>query len=133
MIDYGEIIIKIRKNEIETVEIQIKSELMKGVSALPPRSETFKVFHIKSKKFPCVIEPQEIENGILVPSSIVHQPKSWLRVLNTHDNVKIINTEDIKSSPLKDFHILQIEKNDACTTNRLRTLQNTLRKKSLNL
>lgn len=129
LIDYGEMTIKIRKNEIEVVEIPIKSELMNGVSALPPRSETFKIFHIKSEKFPCVIEPQEIEKGILVPSSIVYQPKSWLRVLNTHDNVKIVNTEEIKTSPLTDFHVLYTQKNDTQSTNRLINLQTTLRKK----
>lgn len=129
LIDYGEMTIKIRKNEIENVEIPIRSELMNGVSALPPRSETFKIFHIKSEKFPCIIEPQEIENGILIPSSIVHQPKSWLRVLNTNDDVKIINTEAIKTSQLSDYHILQTQKDDTHSTNRLRNLQNTLRKR----
>lgn len=120
---------KIRKNEIEIIEIPIKSELTNGVSALPPRSETFKIFYIKSEKFPCVIEPQEIETGVLVPSSIIYEPESWLRVLNTHDSVKIINTEKIKTTSIDDYHILQTRKQDTHSTNRLINLQNTLRKK----
>lgn len=117
------------KNKNEFFKVPIQSELMDGVSALPPRSETFKIFHIKSEIFPCVVEPQEIENGILVPSSIVYEPHSWLRVLNTHNDVKLINTETIKTTPTSDFHILQIQKDDPHTTNRLNKLQNTLKKK----
>lgn len=129
LVDYGEMILTIR-NKDEFIKIPIKSELMDGVSELPPRSETFKIFHIKSEKFPCIVEPQEIENGILVPSSIVYEPNSWLRVLNTHDDVKLINTEVIKTKPTSDFHILQIQKDDPHTTNRLRNLQSMLKKKT---
>lgn len=121
--------IKFIKNQNEIVELPIKSELMNGVSALPPRSESFKIFHIKSEKFPCVIEPQEIEKGIVVPSTIVYEKNSWLRVLNTHDSIKIVNTEGIKASQISDFHILQIEKDNSNTTKRVRNLQSILKKR----
>lgn len=127
LVDYGEMIITIGKSDNEFVKVPIQSELFRGISA--PRSETFKIFHIESEKFPCVIEPQEIEKGILVPSSIVYQPQSWVRVLNTHDGIKIINTEAVKASPITDFHILQTQENDSYATNRLKKLQSTLRKK----
>lgn len=132
LINFGEMTIKFSKNEIEIVEIPIESELMNGVSALPPRSETFKLFHIKSEKFPCAIEPQEIEKGILIPSSISYEPNSSRRVLNTHNDIRIVNTKNIRSSPLTDFHILFTKKNESHTTNRLRSLHDTLRKKHLN-
>lgn len=130
LVDYGEMSVTMRKTTTnEVIKIPIQSELLDGVSALPPRCETFKVFHIKSEKFPCVVEPQEIENGIVVPTSIVYEPNSWLRVLNTHDEVKIINTENLKLSPLSDFHIIQTKKNNSQNTDRLRILQSLLRKK----
>lgn len=129
LINYGEMTITMSNNQNERVKIPIKSEILNGLSALPPRSETFKIFHIKSDKFPCIIEPQELENGILVSTSIVYEPQSWLRVLNTHDSIKIINTEHIKTSPILNFHIVQAQKDNTHTTNRLRTLQNILKKK----
>lgn len=109
LIDYREMTVSIRKSEFESIKIPIKSELLHGLSAIPPRSETFKILHIKSEKFPCIVEAQEIEDGILVSTSIVHEPDSWIRVLNTHDSIKMINTEQIKTSQISDFHVLQIK------------------------
>lgn len=129
LIDYGEMKIMIRKPNA-CVTISIQSELLTGVSPLPPRSETFKIFYIKSEQFPCVIQAQELEEGIVVPTTIAYEEKTWIRVLNTHENIKIINTESIKTSPITDFHVLQIQKNDTHTTNRVQILQNTLKKKA---
>lgn len=62
LIDYAEMTLAIRKPNAPMVSIPIKSELLPGVSAIPPRCETFRLFHIKSEKFPCLIESQ----GLLV-------------------------------------------------------------------
>lgn len=104
--------ITFKKSNKEFVKINIESELLNGVSALPARSETFKIFHIKSEKFPCCVEAQEIDEGLVVPTTIVHVLKTWLEVLKTNENTKIIKTDNIKTSQISDFHILQTQKND---------------------
>lgn len=130
LIDYGEMTLSIRKQKCECITIPIQSELLNGVSAVPPRSETFKIFHIKSEKFPCIIETQEFDDGVVVPTTVVFEPKSWLRVLNTNENIRIINTQNLKTSNLNDFHIVQPQKNDGThATNRTNKLQNILKKR----
>lgn len=130
LVDYGDMSLTIRKQNCESVKMPIKSELLDGVSAVPPRSETFKIFHIKSEKFPCLIETQEVEEGVIVPTTLVHEPASWLRVLNTNESIKIINTNKIKSSNLNDFNVIQPQKyQQTHTTRRTQKLQSILRKK----
>lgn len=129
LIDFGEMSIIIRKNRDESVKVPIQSEILDGIAAVPPRSETFKIFHIKSKKFPCLIEAQELEMGVMIPTTIVHEPNTWMRVLNTNESIRIIKTDSTKPSQLTDFHIVQPQKTEISTTNRLQILQNTLKKK----
>lgn len=130
LIDYGNMTVSIRNQNSELIVIPIKSELLHGVSAVPPRSETFKIFHIRSEHFPCLIEAQEFDEGVVVPTTLVYEPKSWLRVLNTNEYVKIINTNNIKTSRLDDFHVIKPHTNEETyTTNRQRKLRNILRKR----
>lgn len=129
LVDYGQMNITIRKSDNEFLKIPIESEMSNNASALPPRSETFKIFHIKSEKFPCLIEAQEIDEGIVIPTTIVHESDSWIRVLNTNENFKIVKTDSIKTSPISEFHILQTQTNHTTTTNRLQNLRSTLKKK----
>lgn len=133
IIDYGEMEFMVRKPNSMTITIPIKSELINGVSALPARCETFRIFHIKSTHFPCVIEIQEIEPNIIVPTTVVHQPESWVRILNTTDDIKMINTETLKASPTNDFYIYKPEKTFTQTNERLQNLQNKLKRECRNL
>lgn len=129
LIDYGEMTFTIRKTDTIPVQIPIKSELIHGVSVLPQRCETFRIFHIKSTKFPCVIETQEIDENVVVPMSIVHQPEVCLRVLNTNDEIKMINTENLKHSSIENFHFFKPLPRVTFTSERLNKLQNTLKRK----
>lgn len=85
---------------------------MRGLSVLPPKSETFKLFHIKSQKFPWIIQAQELYQNILIPTSIAFQPETWLRVLNTSDLTKFITTDAVKASNIDDFDIMKIDKSN---------------------
>lgn len=129
LIDYGEMTFTIRKQKYMPVVLPIKSELINGVSALPARCETFRIFHIKSKKFPCLIEAQEVEENVLVPTTVVHQPEASLRVLNANDDMKIINTSNLKESSIDDFHFFKPEKSTTHTSDRLKCLQDKLKKR----
>lgn len=113
LIDYGEMNLKLRKHNFNSVTVPIKSELIKGVSAVPPRSKTFKIFHIKSETFPCLVEAQEIDDGIVIPTTLIHEPNAWIRVLNSTEDMKIINTGKIKTSSITDFHIIQSQKRES--------------------
>lgn len=120
----------IRQPNEPIVVIPIQAELLHGVSAVPPRCETFRVFHIDSHKFPCVVESQKIEENVIVPTTVVYEPKSWIRVLNTDECIKVINTEKLRISATENFHILQYDKMTNHTNNRLEMLQNKLKKKT---
>lgn len=132
LIDYADMSLTIRKSNAPIVVIPIKSELLPGVSAIPPRCETFRIFHIKSDKFPCVVESQQIENDVIIPPTVVHEPQTWLRILKTTEDIKIVNTENVKVSPIDNFHILRTEKSTSHTPIRLNKLQETLKKKAPN-
>lgn len=129
LIDYGEMNLKLRKHNFNSVTVPIKSELIKGVSAVPPRSETFKIFHIKSETFPCLVEAQEIDDGIVIPTTLIHEPNAWIRVLNSTEDMKIINTGKIKTSSITDFHIIQSQKRESNSTHRIQNLQSIIKKR----
>lgn len=129
LINYGDMTFTLNKPNHTPVRIPIKSELIHGVSVLPEKCETFRVFHIKSTSFPCLIETQEIEENVIVPMSIVHQPEAYLRVLNTNDDIKIINTEKLKTSPIEDFHFIKPNSQTTHSSDRLNKLQNILKRK----
>lgn len=61
LIDYAQNTVTIRPNGVPEAQIPLEIELTRGVSALPPRSETFKLFHITASEFPCVIPAQEVD------------------------------------------------------------------------
>lgn len=96
----------VRPKNVQPATIDIQSEIIRGPSAVPARSETFKMFRIKSTQFPCVIESKEIAKDVFTSTTIAHKTECWLRVLNRANEIKIINTEMIKSLPLEQFYIL---------------------------
>lgn len=109
-INYDNMTLTVKPSKSSQVTIDIRAELMRGLSVLPPKSETFKLFRIKSQNFPCVIETQELSRDIFTPTSIAYQPETWLRVLNTSEETRFITTDAVKASNLDDFHILKSEK-----------------------
>lgn len=129
LIDYGDMTFTVRKTDESSITYDINSELLPGVSALPPRSETFKMFYIKSEKFPCVVQTQEIEKGVLILTTIAYEPKSWLRVLNITEEGKIISTENVESSPLDNFHIVKLNSEINANSDRELKLRKILKTK----
>lgn len=69
-IDYGEMTFTVRPKGQTPATISIRAEIIRGLSALPPSSETFKIFRIKSREFPCVIPSQTIKENVYIPTTI---------------------------------------------------------------
>lgn len=86
------------------ISTNINSELQQGVSMIPARSEVNRIFNICSVDFPCVIETQEISEGVLIPDTIVHEPNSWIRVTNTSESHRTITT-NLNSTPMNDYNV----------------------------
>lgn len=110
LIDFNEMTFTVRPKGQTQAKIPIQAEIIRGLSAVPPRSETFKIFRIKSTEFPCVIPAQEISENVCIPTTIVLQNECWIRVLNLNEDTKIISTERIKAASLEDFDILKYTK-----------------------
>lgn len=85
--------------------ISIQNEILPGVAAVPPRSEIFKQFHIKSKQYPCLVLAQDLSESVRVPTTIVHTEHCWIRVLNTSDETQVIKMDSLRASNLNDFNI----------------------------
>lgn len=128
-IDFGDMTLTLRKHNEKSIVLPIKSELIDGLSAIPPRSESFKIFHIKSEHFPCIIETQEIEENVIIPTTIAHEKSVWIRVLNVSNDTKIINTENVKTNTLQDFHIFSQFNENEHTVDRLNKLNRILKRK----
>lgn len=108
LIDYNSMTLTVRQMGQQSARISIQAELLRGLSALPARSETFKMFRLKSKSYPCISYPaQEVAEHIFVPSTIAISEECWIRVLNVSDKIRVINTQNIKVSQYDEFDVFK--------------------------
>lgn len=110
LIDYGNMTFTVRPDNVPPVSIIITSEIIKGLSVLPPRAETFKMFKINSQSFPCILESQQIAEKVFIPTTIIHNTEAWIRVLNTSEKYEFIDISKIKISELDNYDILRTTK-----------------------
>lgn len=104
VINYDDMSLQIQPKNLTPTKISIQDEVLPGVVSIPPRSQIFRMFHVKSEQFPCVIESQDID-GVRVPTTIVHTKRSWIRVLNTSDDVKLVKADQLRSSNINDYDL----------------------------
>lgn len=81
-IDYQSYTFSILYNNIE-LKIPIQMGPENGKIAVPPRSESFRMFTIQKFKNPCFIDRQELGPGIFTAPTIAHDDKPLIRILNT--------------------------------------------------
>lgn len=105
LIDYDQMTLTLRPSNVLPATIPIRAEVLRGLSVLPARSETFKMFRVSSTKYPCIIESQEIAENVFIPTTVIHAQQCWIRVLNVNDSMKFINTQRLKASNLSEFSI----------------------------
>lgn len=108
ILNYSDMTFTMQPKGCTPTKIPIRNEILNGLSAVPPRSETFKLFRITSDKFPCVVQRQEIAENIFVPTTIVHKPESWIRVLNISNDMKYVQSSRIKSTSVNEYDIFLV-------------------------
>lgn len=108
LIDYSDMSFTIRPTGLTPAKIQIKSELLKGLTVVPPRSETFKLFRIQSTSFPCIVPKQEISKDVLIPTTIAYGTECWIRVLNMSNRNEYIQNTKVKIDHLDAYNIFSI-------------------------
>lgn len=116
IIDYGNMTFTVQPANVQPVSIPITAEIIKGLSVVPPRAETFKMFKIKYQNYPCILERQEIAENIFIPTTIIHSEEAWIRVLNTSNKFEFINPKKIKIAPIEDYDILTTTKTNIYKT-----------------
>lgn len=105
-VDYAQMLFSVRPDDAPHVNIPLQCEIARGLSALPPNSETFKLFYIQNTNFPCVIPAQQIDENVFIPNTIAYDTVTYLRVLNTNSNFKILQTNKIlKTENMNDYDI----------------------------
>lgn len=129
LIDYSNMTLTVRPKNAPSAEIHIQSEIMRGISAIPPRCQSFKLFRIKSNNYPCVVEAQQISDDIFIPTTIAQRKETWIRVLNTSEEFKFVNTDKINASPIDDYDIVRFNKHVQESTMRHDELKKALRNK----
>lgn len=108
-IDYNNMTFTVQPQNHRPSTISILNEDQNGCVQIPPRSESFKLFRIQSTQFPCVIETQQITDNILIPTTIVQHPNSWIRVLNTSEQTEPVYSHQIKASSINNYNIYKTE------------------------
>lgn len=93
IIDYETMTVTIRPPNMREITIPIRTEVLEGLAAIPARCETYRTFHVESAHFPCIIEPQEIQNDVFVATTVAYQPNTVVCVLNINEEIKLVNTK----------------------------------------
>lgn len=104
LIDFGAMEFTIRPKNMTPATIPIH-EIAKDTVPVPERSESFQMLRIEAEKYPCIVEAQEVNKHVFVPTTIVHQRDSWIRILNVNIHSVNVSSKDIKTSNIDDYDI----------------------------
>lgn len=111
LIDYGDMTFTIRPNGLPSAKTTILTEISEDTTVVPPNSETFKLFCINSDSFPCVIQNQEIDQNVFVPTTIAQSKECWIRVLNVNNEFKFLKRDILKPTNLDEYRIFTCSEN----------------------
>lgn len=127
-IDYNQMKLYTTVDNI-TIETTIKSEIEPFKTLIPSNSEVFRIFQINSNIFPCIILAQNLNENILIPTTIAHKRETWIRVANISDKTQKIDTNSIKIEPIENYDIFSTKsktENDKFNKKRINELKNAL-------
>lgn len=106
-VDYDKMSLTIRPSEEIILKVPLQTNFDGNQTAVPPNSEVFKLFKLKSKSFPCVIEAQTLNEHIAVPTTIALSSECWIRVLNTTDEMHIIDVTKLRCTDVNNYNIFK--------------------------
>lgn len=106
-IDYDKMSLTIRPSDEIILKVPLQTNFHENLSAIPPNSEVFKLFKLNYTSFPCIIEAQTINEHIAVPTTIAQSNECWIRVLNTTDEMHIIDVTTLKCTNINQFDIFR--------------------------
>lgn len=106
-IDYDKMQLLIRPNKELILKVPIQTNFNGNYTAIPPNSEVFKLFRLTCDSYPCVIEAQNINEHIAVPTTIATSSETWVRVLNTTEDMHIIDITKLKCSNINKYDIFK--------------------------
>lgn len=92
------------------ISTPILTEIAPGRTIVPPNSEIFRIFHIKSDQFPCVVEAQNVDETVRIPTTVVHSENSYIRVANISNTFRTIDTTKLVGKSIDNYDIFKIEK-----------------------
>jgi hypothetical protein len=94
-------------NGPQTMQIPLK-DLDEGFLTVPPRSEVFRVCHIRAKFNDPVIFNQEITDGVHVASAILNPKTPLIKILNTNSHPVTFKTNKLKFDELNNFDVVDM-------------------------
>lgn len=99
----------VRSRDDILITIPIHSDMSDNRTAVPTNSKVFRLFKLTAKSFPCVVKAQTISEEIVVPTTIAASIESWIRVLNTTDDMHIndVNVTKLKCTDINEYNIFR--------------------------
>lgn len=105
-LDYAQMLFSVRLDNAPHASNPLQCEFARGLSVIPPNSETFKIFHIKNSNYSCIIPAQEIDDNVFIPNTIAYSDNTYVRVLNNNSTFKMLKTTRIlRTESLNDYDI----------------------------
>lgn len=80
------------------------------VIVLPARSEVIREFQLSNIFSPHLVEPQELTAGVFVARTIIDSNKPLVRVINTTDDIKLVNRNKLITEDLSNYTAQSFEK-----------------------
>lgn len=85
-----------------SLEIPIQSE---DKLIIPPSSESYACFNIRSAQFPCIIPSRAISHNSRIPTTIAYGENTFIRIINTSNRTYTLPNNILYGERLDDFKI----------------------------
>lgn len=125
ILDYGEQTFTIRtKFGKRTIPMHLFTQEDEVV--VPPRSEIYRLFKVKSQTFPVFIQAMEISKGVLSANTIAHSKEVRICIVNTTESIQKFKMPKFKTTDLRLYNIYKMKKtisSDERTEKLLKMLQ----------
>lgn len=77
---------------------------------VPPRSEIYRLFKVKSQVFPVFIQAMEIKKGVLTANTIAHSEEVQICIVNTTESMQRFRMPKFKATNLRCYNVYKMKK-----------------------